>query len=431
MTTWDQIPEVGMDVSGIATYEATFNWDAKAADGAMLDLGDTLVESLEVYINGTKVGGVDSAEKPGTTTGGVSMTKPVADISKYLKDGENTIKIIYASTLTNELLSTGEMSVQINRENWWHHDVDYSAYGPSRAVIAPYVDAAIANVTVEKDILGKLLAYAQQAAESEEFENVIASVQISFTATLESAETVYADPIATQQEVDDAWKALMTEIHKLGFIRGDKTSLNELIELAESFYAQIDKYTPVTAEPFTTALTEAKAVKEDGDAMQDDVTTAESALLEAMMNLRYRADKSVLESILAKASEIDATAYTAQSVAAFNAANEEAKAVNNNDNATQSEVNDAADKLSAAIDGLIAAEAQTTTTATGIAGTTNAAKSPATGETLPIAAGAGPCFCRTIVVKGICAFTACQQASPSKSAVERFERILIEQGKTV
>ena len=397
MTTWDQIPEVGMDVSGIATYEATFNWDAKAADGAMLDLGDTLVESLEVYINGTKVGGVDSAEKPGTTTGGVSMTKPVADISKYLKDGENTIKIIYASTLTNELLSTGEMSVQINRENWWHHDVDYSAYGPSRAVIAPYVDAAIANVTVEKGILGKVLAYAQQAAESEEFENVIASVQKSFTATLESAETVYADPIATQQEVDDAWKALMTEIHKLGFIRGDKTSLSELIELAESFYAQIDKYTPVTAEPFTSALTEAKAVKEDGDAMQDDVTTAESALLEAMMNLRYRADKSVLESVLAKASEIDAAAYTAQSVAAFNAANEEAKAVNDNDNATQAEVNDAADKLSAAIDGLIAAEAQTTTTATGIAGTTNAAKSPATGETLPIAAGAVLMVCAAAI----------------------------------
>ena len=54
-------------------------------------------------------------------------------------------------------------------------------------------------------------------------------------------------------------------------------------------YKRQDKYTPVTAEPFTTALTEAKAVKEDGDAMQDDVTTAESALLEAMMNLRYRA----------------------------------------------------------------------------------------------------------------------------------------------
>ena len=71
--------------------------------------------------------------------------------------------------------------------------------------------------------------------------------------------------------------------------------------------------------------------------------------------------------------------------------------VNDNDNATQAEVNDAADKLSAAIDGLIAAEAQTTTTATGIAGTTNAAKSPATGETLPIAAGAVLMVCAAAI----------------------------------
>ena len=207
--------------------------------------------------------------------------------------------------------------------------------------------------SADKTILRSVLAYAEAVFTSDEFDNAISSVQTSFTAALEQARTVDADLEANQRAVDAAWQTLMTEIHKLGFVRGDKSALGELIALAETFQSQLDRYTPVTAEPFTAALSEAKSVYSDGDAMQSDVTAAESSLLEAMLNLRFKADKSILESMLSKAAVIDTTAYTSQSVAAFDAAIGEAKSVFENENATQKEVDSAADKLSSAIDSLV------------------------------------------------------------------------------
>lgn len=215
-------------------------------------------------------------------------------------------------------------------------------------------DGYITASAADKTILRSVLTYAEAAYTSDEFDNVIASVQETFTAALENARAVDADLDASQETVDTAWQTLMTEIHKLGFIRGDKTSLGDLITLAETFYGQIEKYTPITAQPFVENLTQAKATYEDGDAMQDDVEGAETVLLEAMMNLRFKADKSVLESWLAKAAEIDTAAYTIESIVVFQAANENAKAVNRNEDATQAEVNDAIDTLNVAIDDLTA-----------------------------------------------------------------------------
>ncbi|MCL2165594.1 MAG: hypothetical protein FWH55_14675, partial [Oscillospiraceae bacterium] len=57
LTTWNNIPGVGRDVSGLGSYKATFNWDVGKADGAYLNLGDTLASSIVVWINGKKVGG--------------------------------------------------------------------------------------------------------------------------------------------------------------------------------------------------------------------------------------------------------------------------------------------------------------------------------------------------------------------------------------
>lgn len=65
--------------------------------------------------------------------------------------------------------------------------------------------------------------------------NIIADVQKTFNAALDAAKAVAADPAATQEEVDAAWKTLMTEIHKLGFVKGDITSLETLVALAEGY----------------------------------------------------------------------------------------------------------------------------------------------------------------------------------------------------
>lgn len=93
-----------------------------------------------------------------------------------------------------------------------------------------------------------VLAYAESQYASEQFDILIDSVQLSYTAALEGARGIDANLTATQQEVDDAWKALLNEIHKLGFVRGDRAALGELITLAESFLCESDRYTTATVD---------------------------------------------------------------------------------------------------------------------------------------------------------------------------------------
>ncbi|MCF6378276.1 hypothetical protein L2K70_11740 [Nocardioides KLBMP 9356] len=170
LTTWNNIPEIGKNVSGTGHYEADFDWDAGSATGAYLDFGDTLEESMEVWINGTKVGGhvstnpskvrrdVGGVDGPtiddGTGqqvplvghdqyTGGVSWTKPVADVSDYLVDGKNSIVIEYSSALANVQLSRGVIAqgpISGYGGTWWGYNNDYLAFGPKQAKIVPFVD---------------------------------------------------------------------------------------------------------------------------------------------------------------------------------------------------------------------------------------------------------------------------------------------------
>ena len=131
---------------------------------------------------------------------------------------------------------------------------------------------------------------------------------------------------------------MLNEIHKLGFVAGDKTELASLIEAANEINAELDRYVEAGKAEFTAALEAAVAVYEDGDAMQAEVNEAADNLLSAMLNLRYKADKSILEDVLTEAGKVDANAYTAESYAALQAAVAEAKDVYNNENATQEEV---------------------------------------------------------------------------------------------
>lgn len=380
---WNEI--AGLEhAAGIGRYTTVFTLEKgwEQGVGAILDLG-RVQDSFQVEINGHKLQGCNR------------YTSRV-DLGRYLKAGENTLTVEVGTTLVNKLAEI------YPSEN--HTVQDYGLLGTNGAVLlTPYSQTELsAGISLDTSILQKVIAYAEQVRQTDEFTNVIESVQKSFDQALENAKQLLNQP-ASQPEIDAAWKTLMTEIHKLGFIRGDKTTLGELIDLADTFDAQIDNYTPITAEPFAAALVSAKAVLADGNAIQDDVSQAESALLDAMMQLRLKADKSILASLLAKAAGIDTTAYTAESTAVFNEANGVANAVNDNVNAAQEEVDSAASSLNRAIDGLTADKI--TSAATEIEGDTNLttrSESAKTGETSPISAalsllvlaGAGFVLCR-------------------------------------
>ena len=93
----------------------------------------------------------------------------------------------------------------------------------------------------------------------------------------------------------------------------------------------------------------------DGDALQGDTDEAWDALVEAMENLRLKADKDVLEDILDEAEDLDLSLYTEESAAVFRAALANAQAVMADGTLTEDDqktVDDAAKALSDARDQL-------------------------------------------------------------------------------
>ncbi|WP_270739613.1 metallophosphoesterase [Massilioclostridium coli] len=246
---------------------------------------------------------------------------------------------------------------------------------------------------INKTILNQVITYAENAKVSGEYDNAIESVQKSFDAALENAKTVANNAGATQEEVDTAWKTLLNEIHKLGFVAGDKTALASLIEAANEINAELDRYVEAGKAEFTAALEAAQAVYQDGDAMQAEINQVADDLLNAMLNLRYKADKSILEDVLAEAGKVDANAYTAESYAVLTAAVNDAKAVLENENATQEEVDAAVTSVQTAMDNLVAVNGtvnETTTTdnnatQAGQESTTAKANTAKTGDMNPVA----------------------------------------------
>lgn len=265
----------------------------------------------------------------------------------------------------------------------------------AQAVRTVTVPARPVVAETDKTILEKVIAYAEQAKAGSEYQGAIASVRASFDAALTAAQTVCGNASATQTEIDSAWISLMEQIHRLGFQAGDKTQLTSLVAYAQSL--DLTQYVEAGQEALTTALQTAQECLDDGDALQGDVEQAAEDLLNALLSLRLKADKSLLAQALSQASLIDSNAYTPASVETFNRAQAEAEQVMNNPSLTAEEdqavVDAAAESLLAAMRGLVRVDGAVR----GIQETAQAQRSPATGETLPAAAAllllaAGACL---------------------------------------
>ena len=139
-------------------------------------------------------------------------------------------------------------------------------------------------------------------------------------------------------------------MHMLDFVKGDKTALKAFIDKVSGLEA--DKYTTDTWAAFDKELDEANAVYADDNAMQEEVNTAYKELVTVFLNLRLIPDKSLLEDLINQASGLDSANYTKASFDGLTKALNEAKAVFENPNATQKEVDSAKATLEKAIAGL-------------------------------------------------------------------------------
>ena len=201
----------------------------------------------------------------------------------------------------------------------------------------------------DKTALGIAIDLAN-AITDEALENVVPVVVEEFIAARNEANEVYNNTSASQVEVNNAFDRLANAMQKLEFFKGDKTALKAFIDKVSGLEAA--KYTEATWTPFNDALTAATSVYNDVNAMQEEVNNAYSELVTAFLNLRLIPDKSLLEELINQANGLNGVNYTKATFDGLTKALNEAKAVYENPNATQEEVDNAKATLEKAIAGL-------------------------------------------------------------------------------
>ena len=216
-----------------------------------------------------------------------------------------------------------------------------------------YVYKTLVQEDVSKNTLEYFLNKAKGYVEDGSVDNCVESIQKLFAEAIAEGEAVMADEYATREEVTNATVNLMRAIHALDMKAGDKTDLEMAVELGDSI--DLTNYVEAGQAEFAEALAKAKEVLGDGDAFQEDIDSAWNALVDAISNLRLKADKSVLEDLINEANGIDTSLYTEESAAVFTAAFQAANAVMADETLSeddQAKVDEAANVLSAAIDRL-------------------------------------------------------------------------------
>lgn len=145
-------------------------------------------------------------------------------------------------------------------------------------------------------------------------------------------------------------QSVVLSITVAGQVTVDKAALEEMIEKAEGM--EQDKYTSDSWAALSAELARAKSVYSGSEATQAEVDAQTEALAQAIGALVLRADKSALRDAIDKASGVERSKYTQESLKALDRALEDAERVYEDDNATNKEVAQSTDKLLRAIEAL-------------------------------------------------------------------------------
>lgn len=201
---------------------------------------------------------------------------------------------------------------------------------------------------VDKTPLMNLLDVAETKLDQDYTEESLNALKEAMTA----AEAILNDD-ATEAQVKEVYTNLADALASL--VKNEavnKEALLAQIAIADQIMANIKDYVPSTVAGLDTILAEAKVIYHDETATQEAVNTICDALTRANMKARTLADKSALEQVIAEATAIDESLYTAKSVALLKAAVNEGMAVYGNAEASKAEVDEATAKIEAAMKAL-------------------------------------------------------------------------------
>ncbi|OUP61273.1 hypothetical protein B5F12_11610, partial [Pseudoflavonifractor sp. An176] len=216
------------------------------------------------------------------------------------------------------------------------------------------------------DVITTLLKDVYDKAVAQDYSNLIDSAKAYYENALAQAEAILDNPSAyTQEQVEEATDQLFIAVAMLDWVKGDPAMLQLLVERGDQMMANADKYVETNWQQLVGALDAAKKTLADAsDSMQYEMDKVSEVLLEAILAQRYKADKSILEGLLAEAETVDTTGASEVAVATFRTALATARAVMADATLSvddQAKVDEAAAALKAAMDGLTAGGAPETT----------------------------------------------------------------------
>ena len=189
-----------------------------------------------------------------------------------------------------------------------------------------------------------------------------------FKDALDKAKDVAEDKDATEDEIDEALKNLKDaadnlENEKKKDIDDLREDLKKAIEKYEQEYPTKDKdekenktedkYTPDSWKDLQDEIEEAKKVRDDEDATEEDLKNALEELEDAVKDLVKKPTKDNLKDAIDKYDKLDKVDYTEDSWDEFKDALDKAKEVNEDKDATEDEIEDALKKLEDAANGLV------------------------------------------------------------------------------
>lgn len=160
----------------------------------------------------------------------------------------------------------------------------------------------------------------------------------------ENGKTVLDHADATQDDIDQAAQSILNELAKISK-KSDIQSLESLIEAAKKLIN--GKYTSETLRRLKNAIDQAEAAVADQSRSDHAIEKAYVDLIDAITGLEQKGNKAALKAILLKAKEIlkSADAYVDTSIEGLADAAAAAQIVYNNDDAVQSQINDAVKAL--------------------------------------------------------------------------------------
>lgn len=211
------------------------------------------------------------------------------------------------------------------------------------------VDQAVMGQVIKSE-LKELISYAESQKQEAEYQYVVPAVKTLFEQRLAEAIAVNDKENASQEEVDEAYNALLAMLHMLSYV-GNSESLKILVACVEGMQLE-GVYTEESAKVVREALDAAKEVLANENALQDEIDQAKDTLQHAIDALeKIPVDKSMLEKLVKEAEKYEAKfeQYTPATAESFKAALEGARAVLADEEAIQESVDSAYGTLQNAI----------------------------------------------------------------------------------